>query len=175
MSDYLPGVVVRDGGDVLAISRASGLYRSPDGVAAMSVQSGATGVTASCLTQLEDELWVCADNFGLDRMGLGRSPDALTWTRVMTLLDLLGPVACPAGTLQRDQCERGTWCFYVDLYDLPSDEVDMHGRRRRARRRRRGTRSRPVLRCQQRRRAVVAVRGRRRGGGLVAPAPPTAQ
>lgn len=118
---------MRAGGAVLAVSRASGLYRSADGVTAMTamtIESAAAGVTASCLTELEGELWLCADNFGLDRMGLGRSADGLSWTRVMTLLDLLGPVGCPAGTIQRGQCERGSWCFYDDAYDLPSEEID---------------------------------------------------
>jgi hypothetical protein len=121
--DYVTGVTVRANGYVVAATRSNGLYASIDGNGPMGLLPGRT-LTVSCLTELSGgELWVCADNFGSDRMGIGRSTDAETWTKVMTMLDLAGPIDCPAGTVQKDECNQGAWCLYKDLYSIPSEEV----------------------------------------------------
>jgi hypothetical protein len=121
--DNITGVVARASGPAVATTRRNGIYGSLDGMGPLTLLPGRT-LTATCLTELSDgQLWVCADNFGVDRMGLGTSSDAEAWTTVMTMLDLAGPIDCPAGTVQRDDCNRGAWCFYKDLYRIPSEEV----------------------------------------------------
>ncbi|HUQ07739.1 MAG TPA: sialidase family protein [Kofleriaceae bacterium] len=123
VSDNVTGVVARASGPVVAATRHNGLHGSLDGAGALALLPGRT-FTATCLQELRDgQLWLCADNFGADRMGLGRSSDAEAWTPVMTMLDLAGPIPCAAGTVQADDCNRGAWCFYKDLYSIPSDEV----------------------------------------------------
>jgi uncharacterized protein (TIGR03382 family) len=124
VDDLIPGVVVRGDGSAQVATRVGGMYAAPDAQRALAPTDGQR-LTVSCLAELPGgELWVCADNFGTERMGLGRSSDGLSWTKVMTMLELAGPVACAAGTIQRDQCERGTWCFYKDSYALESEAVD---------------------------------------------------
>lgn len=121
--DNISGVVARASGPVVAATRRNGFYGSPDGMGALTLLPGPQ-LTATCLHELSDgQLWVCADNFGTDRMGVGRSADAQTWTPLMTMLDLAGPIDCAPGTIQRDECNRGAWCYYKDLYGIPSEEV----------------------------------------------------
>jgi hypothetical protein len=121
--DNITGVVARGNGPVVAATRRNGLYGSLDGNGTLALLPGRT-YTATCLHELRDGMmWICADNFGVDRMGLGRSPDAEGWTTVMTMLDLAGPIPCAPGTIQHDDCNRGAWCFYKDSYRIPSEEV----------------------------------------------------
>lgn len=124
VDDLIPGVVIRGDGSVVVARQVGGRYRAPDASTPLAPLGGQQ-LKTSCLTELPGgELWVCADNFGNERMGLGRSSDGVSWTKIMTMLELAGPVACAAGTIQRDQCERGTWCFYKDSYALESDAVE---------------------------------------------------
>jgi len=121
--DNITGVVARVNGPAVASTRRSGIFGSLDGMGPLTLLPGRM-LTATCLHELSDgQLWVCADNFGADRMGLGRSSDAEAWTAVMTMLDLAGPIDCAPGTIQRDDCNRSAWCFYKDLYRIPSEEV----------------------------------------------------
>lgn len=124
VADTITAVVVRGDGSALVSTQQSGLFRSPGGVADFVAIGGGVH-KATCLTELGDhQLYLCADNFTPDFMGLGRSSDGATWTKIMTMTDLAGPVACPAGTVQRDECEQGAWCFYQRTYGLSPTAVD---------------------------------------------------
>lgn len=124
VDDLIPGVVIRGDGSVRVATRVGGIHAAPDAQTALAPVDGQR-LTISCLAELPGgELWVCADNFQNERMGLGRSSDGVTWTTIMTMVDLAGPIACAAGTIQRDQCERTTWCAYKDNFALESDAVE---------------------------------------------------
>lgn len=123
IGEYITGVVVRASGHVLLSTLNRGVHRSTDRGATFTAIAGSP-FKATCLVELPDaQLYICADNFTPDFMGLGRSTDASTWTRVMTMTDLLGPLACPAGTIQKDDCETNTWCFFKRMYGITTEEI----------------------------------------------------
>jgi hypothetical protein len=120
---FIPGVAVAASGAVLAVTKGNGIYRSSDGTSPLTLVPGSMP-QATCLHALADgQLWICADNFNADDMGLGRSTDGEAWTPVMTMLDIAGPIPCPAGTIQADDCNRGQWCSLKGRYSIPSEEV----------------------------------------------------
>lgn len=122
VNDLVTGVVVRDDGTVVAATPASGLFRSTDGGATFAPIAGVS-LKATCLAEVDGALHVCADNFNPDFMGLGRSTDGVAWTPIMTMTALAGPLDCPAGTLQHDDCRTNAWCFFKTTYGIASQEV----------------------------------------------------
>lgn len=120
---YIPGVAVRRTGAVLAVTKGNGIFRSADATSPLALVPGIMP-QATCLHELGDgQLWICADNFNADVMGLGRSADGDSWTTVMTMLDIAGPIPCAPGTIQADDCDRGQWCSLKGRYSIPSEEV----------------------------------------------------
>lgn len=123
IDDSISGVAVRADGTVLVGTPGRGMWRSTDGGATFAAVAGQR-FKVTCVTELDDgALYQCADSLGPDGMGLGRSTDATTWTTVMTMRGLAGPLACPVGTLQRDECAGGSWCFYKIKYGLAGDDT----------------------------------------------------
>src|SRR5262249_19055077 len=54
------------------------------------------------------ELWACTQNYGVpgiasDGYGIMKTTDLAMWTGMLHFQDIQAPVACPAGTAQRDQ------------------------------------------------------------------------
>lgn len=83
-------------------------YRSTDrGVTFGACESGPR---MACLGERSDGvLFACGDNWEPDFFALGRSSDAQAWSKTLRFHELAGPLACPAGTVQHDQCEVRVW------------------------------------------------------------------
>lgn len=71
----------------------------------------------SCLEEnAAGEVWACTQNYGMpgvpsDGFGIMKSSGALaTWTGVLHFQDIVGPLACAAGTVQKDTCDDKLWC-----------------------------------------------------------------
>jgi hypothetical protein len=124
---FINGVVVRQSGDVLVATQSMGLHRATDGGVAFSAVAGVT-FEARCLTERasDQSLWMCANHLPPDLMALGRSMsgDAGTWMTKIRYEDMVGPVRCPAGNDQHDDCEVNLWCGTKDQFGVTSNEID---------------------------------------------------
>jgi hypothetical protein len=106
--------LVRRSGELLAATQAQGAVRSTD--------NGATWIDLvdpphiNCLKEnAAGEVWACTQNYGgmaapSDGYGIMKSADLATWQPVLKFQEMKGPVACAAGTAQRDRCETELWC-----------------------------------------------------------------
>ncbi|MBK9036159.1 MAG: exo-alpha-sialidase [Myxococcales bacterium] len=106
-TDAIRGVVIRASGEVLVATQMGGVFRSPDlGQTFAAVPSPPQ---AACLGDRADQLFACGANWDPDLFSLGRSPDGTAWTKVFRFVEMVGPLECPAGTMQHDQCEALEW------------------------------------------------------------------
>lgn len=105
--DAIRGVVVRASGEVLVATQMAGVFHSTDGGATFTPFT--TPPQAACLGDRGDALFACGANWDPDLFALGRSPDGQAWTKVFRFVEMVGPLACPAGTPQHDQCEALEW------------------------------------------------------------------
>ncbi len=70
----------------------------------------------TCLNEnTAGEVWACTQNYGSmsspsDGSGIMKSTDLITWTSVLKFQNLKDPVACTAGTTQKDRCDTELWC-----------------------------------------------------------------
>ncbi|MBP9206162.1 MAG: hypothetical protein KBG28_19475 [Kofleriaceae bacterium] len=124
LADLITGVVVRRaGGEVLVATRGTGWHRSTN--RGQTFTAGPAGPPAQCLSELSTgELWVCSNNYPDDFMAIGKGTDGVSWTRVMQLEDLLGPVRCEDGTVQKDECEDQLWCGLDRQLGIAGTEID---------------------------------------------------
>lgn len=115
-SDAIRDVVIR-GGEVLVATRMGGSHRSTDD--GMTFQPLAGAPQAACLRDRDGTLFACGANWMPDNFSLGRSADAATWTKVFRFIELDGPLACPAGTVQHDVCEVEEWPARAQQFGIP--------------------------------------------------------
>jgi len=100
---------IRANGDLVAAGPTAGMF----------VARGPTNATwdpvpnaphINCLVENSaGELWACTQNYGAmqipsDDAGIMKTTDLTSWTKVLRFQDIAGPVDCPAGTRQHDQC-----------------------------------------------------------------------
>lgn len=123
----ITAVVVRDNGEVWATTQTQGIHRSTDGGNSFTPVTGLT-YEAACLEERrsDDSLWLCANHLPPDLMALGRSPSgaAGSWQVKLQYADIAGPVRCPPGNDQRDDCEANLWCGLADQMGITSTEID---------------------------------------------------
>lgn len=117
-TDGIRNVVARAGGEVLVATVMGGLHRSTDGGRTFTSLPGAP--QAACLGDRGDQLFACGANWEPDLFALGRSPDGLAWTKVFRFVEMAGPLACPAGTVQHDQCEAVEWPAIREMFGVPA-------------------------------------------------------
>ena len=123
--DNIPGVVVRRDGTVWAATPAHGLLKSTDGGRTFAVVPDVT-YEGRCLTERDDGvLFLCANDLPPDERGLTSSTTgaAGTWTPRLRFANIGAPVACEAGTTQRDDCQAIVWCGLKDQLGITSDVV----------------------------------------------------
>ena len=85
-------------------------------------------------------VWACTQNYASpqlnlpsDEYGIMKSNDLTTWTGVLKYQDIQAPVACPAGTVQEDQCvqkymdQQSQWCCLVPQLGITSTAIDCTG------------------------------------------------
>ncbi|HEY4177464.1 MAG TPA: hypothetical protein VGM90_11545 [Kofleriaceae bacterium] len=113
--------LARANGDLVVGTQGMGTSVSHDGGTVWTDVAGAPHI--NCLSEnVAHEVWACTQNYGggsipSDNAGVMKSTDLATWTPVLRYQDILGPVECPMGTVQRDTCEDGIlagdltyWC-----------------------------------------------------------------
>ncbi len=95
----------------------------------------------NCLSEnpATHEVWACTRNYdspGIPMDGFGimkLDPANTAWTGVLRYQDIAGPVDCPSGTAQRDQCVeayRGAasvWCCLRDQLVITDTSIDCTG------------------------------------------------
>jgi hypothetical protein len=138
-SVYGLSFLARRDGTCVASTRELGSWRSTDCASATApVWNGLSGAPhIGCLAEdSTGAVWACTQNF------LGNVPPPLppvqpdgyaimratgelsTWTPVLKLQDIAGPVACPAGTIQHDDCTQSQWCCLVQQLQITSTAID---------------------------------------------------
>lgn len=121
--------VVRANGDLVAGTRSSGsvVSRAPSNGAAWEDLTGAPHI--NCLVEnTAGEVWACTQNYGgnqvpSDDAGIMKTTDLATWTTVLRFQNLQGPVACAAGTIQKDSCEP-MWCALKRQLGVTADPTN---------------------------------------------------
>ncbi|HET9988349.1 MAG TPA: hypothetical protein VFQ65_07510 [Kofleriaceae bacterium] len=100
--------VARHDGDIVAATTQSGSQVSHD--------RGATWMPLACAPRIHclhetptGQLWACTNNFTepgqpSDGFAIMKTTDLVTWSGVLNLQAVLGPVDCAAGTVQHDTC-----------------------------------------------------------------------
>jgi uncharacterized protein (TIGR03382 family) len=145
--------VLRANGDAIVASPNLGAFVSHDLGASWIPLPGAPHI--NCLTETTaGEVWACTENYGSvvvpftpsDDAGIMKSVDLATWTPVLRFQDITGPVDCPVGTRQHDQCVFGCteddyntdpancpnttpqgWCSLRNLLVISSEVLDCGG------------------------------------------------
>jgi MYXO-CTERM domain-containing protein len=132
--------LVRNDGTCVAGTRDKGSWKSstcePD---SWTELTGAPHV--GCLYENSaNEVWVCTQNtaspqLGItsDGFGIMKSTDLTTWTGVLRFQNIQGPVSCPQGTVQQDECidrtpeRQSQWCCLITQLGITSMAVDCTG------------------------------------------------
>jgi len=120
-TETIRSVVMRADGTVYAATQMSGVFRSTDRGATFALLSALP--QAACLADRGDALFACGANWDPDFFALGRSPDAQAWSKVFRYVEMKGPLACPAGTMQRDLCEAKLWPAIREQFGVPEPVV----------------------------------------------------
>jgi len=127
LAAFINAVVVRDNGEVWVTTTTAGTHRSTDNGLTFSPVPGLT-YEGSCLVERPGDhtLWMCANHLPPDLMALGSSPDgaAGTWTVKLQYSEMKGPVSCPAGNNQHDDCEVNLWCGTREQFGVTGSEID---------------------------------------------------
>jgi hypothetical protein len=106
--------VVRGNGDLVAGTQALGSFVSTNQGADWTPLANAPHI--NCLAESSaGEVWACTQNYGSptvpsDEFGIMKTTDLTTWTGVLKFQDLVAPETCPAGSVQKDQCDAILWC-----------------------------------------------------------------
>ena len=111
-TDSVRDIIVRSNGTALIATINGGTYES----SASNGPFTKLGMTRplgqdvkppqlGCLAQKPDGTLVgCGANWQPDYMAVGRGSGPLAWQKLFRFIELAGPVACPAGTLEQDMC-----------------------------------------------------------------------
>jgi MYXO-CTERM domain-containing protein len=106
--------VVRKTGELVAATQALGAVRSTDNGTTWTDLVDPPHI--NCLSEnAAGEVWACTQNYGgmaapSDGYGIMKSTDLVTWRPVLKYQEMKGPLACQAGTVQKDRCETELWC-----------------------------------------------------------------
>jgi uncharacterized protein (TIGR03382 family) len=103
LTDEATAALFRANGDAVVATAQSGLYVSTNGGASFAPVDSGTVVDFQCLREIAGEVWACTQ-FYVTGFGVMRSADLANWTGVMGWNDIVGPLDCPAGTIQTDCC-----------------------------------------------------------------------
>jgi MYXO-CTERM domain-containing protein len=115
--DSIRGVVIRADGSVVVATVRGGVFVAADGV---SFTAQAAPPEMACVDERADgTLLACGANWSPDNFALGRSRDAAAWQKVFRFVDISGPLACPAGTIQHDRCAEKQWPLLVEQLGIP--------------------------------------------------------
>jgi hypothetical protein len=119
--------VARASGQLVAGTTALGTFASGDRGATWTQLVGAPSI--GCLAEdPEGNVWACSRN---EPVGVRRSSDLVTWAPAMRFSEIVGPVDCPAGTVQHDVCvlDPLEWCAVEQTFGVTSSTVDcsVHG------------------------------------------------
>ncbi len=117
-TDTIRAVVIR-GAEVTVATKMGGSHRSTDDGFTFAALAGAP--QASCLGDRAGTLFACGANWEPDGFSLGRSPDGARWDKVFRFIQLKGPLACPAGTVQHDTCAVGEWPMVRTQFGIPDE------------------------------------------------------
>lgn len=125
---------IRANGDYVVGTKAYGVSvaRNPSTTATPTWEDLAGSPHANCLVENSaGELWACTQNFGSpgtmsDGAGIMKTTDYATWTPVLKYQEIEGPLECPAGTLQADECVGevngiSQWCTIRQMFGIPAD------------------------------------------------------
>ena len=124
--------LIRSNGDLVAATQTLGAVKSTVGAACTNTTTCAWQDLPSpphinCLVNnpatlaTTHEVWACTHNYDSpgvsgDGYGIMKTTDLVTWTPVLRYQDIAGPVDCPVGTVQHDQCvesymaKPSVWC-----------------------------------------------------------------
>lgn len=111
-TDPVRDIVIRSNGSALIATLAGGTYESQTMTGAFvklgTVRANAQDVNPprfGCLAQKPDGTLIgCGANWQPDYMAIGRAQNPLAFQKLFRFVDLAGPVACPAGTNEADEC-----------------------------------------------------------------------
>ncbi len=117
-TDGIRDVVIRPS-EILVATKMGGVHRSVDD--GHSFAPIASPPQAACLGDRAGTLFACGANWQPDGFSLGRSTDATGWVKVFRFIDIKGPLACPAGTVQHDLCEVEQWPAVRTQFGIPID------------------------------------------------------
>jgi hypothetical protein len=130
--DTVGGVVVRTltaGGpaatsaEVIVATPTMGTHRSTNGGVDF-VPATASPVRGCLVERPGDRALVgCGDNLAPDHVALTRSSDGLAWSTLLEFRNVTAPIACAAGTEQRDVCQERLWCGMKDQLGIVSEVI----------------------------------------------------
>ena len=104
-TDVISGFVIYDAQTVFATTAVGGSFVSHDGGRTFTPLAGSPQL--ACLGKRGDgALLGCGTNWVPDYMAIGKSADiGATWQKVWRFVELAGPLTCPAGTSEHDDCQ----------------------------------------------------------------------
>jgi photosystem II stability/assembly factor-like uncharacterized protein len=110
--------VARANGDLIAGTQALGAFKATEtGTATLPTFTPLAGPPhINCLAENSaGEVWACTQNYGSptapkDDFGIMKSTDLVTWVGVLKFQNLIAPVTCSDGTVQKDRCDNELWC-----------------------------------------------------------------
>jgi hypothetical protein len=115
--DVIRGVVFRKDGSVVVATVRGGVFVAPDGV---TFAAQPAPPEMACVGERADgTLLACGANWSPDNFALARSRDGAAWQKIFRFVELSGPLACPAGTIQRETCEAKQWPLLVSQLGIP--------------------------------------------------------
>ena len=105
-------IVIRSNGSALIATLSGGTFESQTMTGPFTklgtVRPNAQDINPprfGCLAQKADGTLIgCGANWQPDYMALGRAQNPLQFQKLFRFVDLAGPVACPAGTAEADEC-----------------------------------------------------------------------
>ncbi len=138
--------LVKEDGTKIASTITSGTQISPKTAACTSeatcgwvAQTNAPHINCLSENPVTHEVWACTRNYDspgipMDGFGIMKLDAAnTTWTGVLHYQDIAGPVACPTGTAQHDQCVQSyqampsVWCCLREQLGITDTSVDCTG------------------------------------------------
>jgi hypothetical protein len=111
-------LLVRRSGELVAGTQGD----TPPNGSVRSTDNGATWIDLAgpphinCLAENSArEVWACTQNYGgmaapSDGYGIMKSTDLATWSPALKYQEMKAPIACAAGTVQKDRCDTQLWC-----------------------------------------------------------------